>query len=288
MRPSTALIAILLCVLAFAQHFAPASGDWIALALVVCAGIPHGAFDLRLAAIGRRDESGSALVAPAAYLAGVFAMIVLCMACPIVGFTLFLVVSAIHFFEGECNSTAPPSAWEGGLFGLGAIILPIGLHSKAAQAYMEYFIAGDLFQAIASPLLLLSYGLMLCMITCVVRELIREKGRISASSVERCLCLVGWFFLSPIAGFAIWFIGRHTLEHLSVSRELLKPGMQGFPVDFIVISILAIAGLLPFALRFAFSDIHQLFSAAICLIAGLTVPHVVVCHRLTPKRFVRS
>jgi hypothetical protein len=50
------------------------------------------------------------------------------------------------------------------------------------------------------------------------------------------------------------------------------------PTDFIAISLLAIVGLAPFAMLFDFSDINQLFSAAICLIAGLTLPHMIVSH----------
>jgi hypothetical protein len=48
------------------------------------------------------------------------------------------------------------------------------------------------------------------------------------------------------------------------------------PFDFVVVSVLAVGGLAPFALLFDFSDINQLFAAAICFIAGLTFPHMIV------------
>jgi hypothetical protein len=55
----------------------------------------------------------------------------------------------------------------------------------------------------------------------------------------------------------------------------------GVPLDFALISLLAILGLLPFALRFDFSRIEDLFAASICLIAGLTLPHMIVSHRMS-------
>jgi hypothetical protein len=51
-------------------------------------------------------------------------------------------------------------------------------------------------------------------------------------------------------------------------------------LDFAVISALALLGLLPFALYFDFSRIEELFAASLCLIAGLTLPHMVVSHRM--------
>jgi hypothetical protein len=50
------------------------------------------------------------------------------------------------------------------------------------------------------------------------------------------------------------------------------------PVDFIVLSILAISLIAPLSLWFNLSDIHQLFAASIVLIAGLTLPHMVVTY----------
>ena len=59
---------------------------------------------------------------------------------------------------------------------------------------------------------------------------------------------------------------------------MFSDSTKGIPFDFIAISLLAIAGLVPFMLLFDFSDINQLFAAAICLIAGLTLPHMIVSH----------
>jgi channel protein (hemolysin III family) len=85
--------------------------------------------------------------------------------------------------------------------------------------------------------------------------------------------LLGWV--------AVWFIGRHSLKHLQSCSEMFAGSRFGVPLDFALISLLAILGLLPFALRFDFSRIEDLFAASICLIAGLTLPHMIVSHRMS-------
>ena len=60
------------------------------------------------------------------------------------------------------------------------------------------------------------------------------------------------------------------------------------PTDFVLISLLAIAGLIPFSFAFDFSDINQLFAASICLIAGLTLPHMIVSHGIGSEEKVAT
>jgi hypothetical protein len=57
-------------------------------------------------------------------------------------------------------------------------------------------------------------------------------------------------------------------------------GSRALPADFVVISVLAMLLLAPLAARFDLSDITQLFAASIVLIAGLTLPHMIVSHGL--------
>ncbi len=52
------------------------------------------------------------------------------------------------------------------------------------------------------------------------------------------------------------------------------------PLDFLVISLVAILLIIPLSLFFDLRDINQLFAATIVLIAGLTVPHILVTHDL--------
>ena len=55
MKGTTLLVVALFASLAGCWLFAPAMSEWLALGLMVCAGIPHGAFDLRVAERGERQ-----------------------------------------------------------------------------------------------------------------------------------------------------------------------------------------------------------------------------------------
>jgi hypothetical protein len=103
--------------------------------------------------------------------------------------------------------------------------------------------------------------------------------------LQKVACLAAWILLPPLSGFCVWFIGRHSWQHLKRSNYLLlDPGSTGrIPLDFIVLSILAIALIAPLSFWFDLGDIHQLFAASIVLIAGLTLPHMIVTH-ISEKR----
>jgi hypothetical protein len=86
--------------------------------------------------------------------------------------------------------------------------------------------------------------------------------------------------LPPLAGFAVWFIGRHSRQHLQTCRAMFCSSGIPIPMDFALISLLAIGGILPLGLYFDLTQLEQLFAASLCLIAGLTLPHMVVSHRI--------
>lgn len=257
---------------------APLWCEWLALGLMICAGIPHGSFDLRVAEAKWRDGRVSRGMLLTGYLSCVFGMGGLCVFVPAVGFALFLVISAIHFSEGEAHASAPPDTTRGFLFGVGSIILPIGLHVHEAQPYMSYFLSEEVFAWTQASLRILSVMLAFIVAGMSTQDLIWGAGDKKSDAIERLACLCGWIVLPPLAGFAVWFIGRHSRQHLEVCKGMFSTDRVVIPADFVVISLLAIGGLTPFALLFDFSDIHQLFAASLCLIAGLTLPHMVVSH----------
>jgi Brp/Blh family beta-carotene 15,15'-monooxygenase len=243
---------------------------------MIGAGIPHGSFDLRVAKAKWRSAELSRVTVVSCYLACVLSMSVLCVFTPLVGLSLFIVISALHFAEGETQSAALMARLRGILFGVGAILLPIGLHLDETEPYVRYFIPSELFQALR-PLLSAS-ALLLTSLIGVLLTLDFMGKRDVPATIERCICFAGWIMLSPLAGFAVWFIGRHSYQHLELCKSMFASTRNEIPIDFIAISLLAIIGLAPFALLFDFSDINQLFAASICLIAGLTLPHMIVSH----------
>jgi Brp/Blh family beta-carotene 15,15'-monooxygenase len=247
---------------------------------MISAGIPHGSFDLRVAEAKWRRESVSRAAILACYLICLVGMSALCVFLPSVGLALFLALSALHFSEGEHQLNSCFGGVQGVLFGIGAILLPIGFHSNEAQRYVEYFIPSRVFASWLGALEGAACVTALLMTAFLALQLLGSRQQKSADSIERLVCLGCWIMLPPLSGFAVWFIGRHSYNHLAVCRGMFAKSRCGLPLDFVVISALAIIGLLPFAMLFDFSQIEQLFAASICLIAGLTLPHMIVSHRM--------
>lgn len=288
MKGGTLLVLTLFVSMTTWWILAPAWAEWGALALMICAGIPHGSFDLRVAKAKWRDAPLSQKKIVALYLGGVVGMGGLCVFAPLIGLSLFLGISAIHFSEGEIHATTPPSPLVGAAYGVSAILLPIGLHAREAQGYMAYFVPPEIFSSIERPLVFVSYALALLLGILLSAALVSNRGTDITEHLQRLICLCAWIILPPLSGFAVWFIGRHSLKHLQSCSEMFGGSRFGVPLDFALISLLAILGLLPFTLRFDFSRIEDLFAASMCLIAGLTLPHMIVSHRMreivSPRR----
>ena len=80
-----------------------------------------------------------------------------------------------------------------------------------------------------------------------------------------------------------------TLEECAeffTQRAASHAGPKGFPIDFLAISVTAILLIVPLGYWFDFTQIHELFSASIILIAGLTLPHILVTYNI--KRTLRG
>jgi Brp/Blh family beta-carotene 15,15'-monooxygenase len=252
----------------------------MALGLMMCAGIPHGSFDLRVAEARWRKGGVSREAILLGYLVCVVGMSAMCVFAPLAGLSLFLIISVVHFSEGESNSSHSLDVPRGVLFGVSAIALPIGLHLAAAQSYMSFFISPQLFASVQGFLRYAALALAGASSIVLLHDLLFSNNVSKSESLQRLICLVGWIVLPPLSGFSVWFIGRHSRQHLEVCREMFEKSGFRVPLDFIVISLLAILGLVPFAALFDFSDLNQLFAASISLIAGLTLPHMIVSHRI--------
>jgi Brp/Blh family beta-carotene 15,15'-monooxygenase len=280
MNSGMKLVLALVSIMTLCRMLAPEWSEWLALGLMITAGIPHGAFDLRVAEAKWRLEKSSRAAIFSVYTLCVFAMSGLCIYLPLMGLTVFLVMSAIHFAEGEAHATSPTSRMWGCVIGISAILLPIGLHPEDARTYVSFFVSGQIFEAIEIPLRQLSRTMTILLTLALLWSLYRERESRQAETLQRLLCVGGWIALPPLCGFSIWFLGRHSRQHLEACRVLFDSTRETIPRDFVLISLLAIVGLAPFAMFFDFSRIDQLFAASICLIAGLTLPHMIVSHRM--------
>ena len=252
----------------------PAAAEWAALSLILVAGIPHGAFDLRIAEAQWLPLMRSRAAVLALYVSIGAAMSAFCLLAPAAGLLAFLAVSAVHFSEGEHRGSGRVTA---AIFGVAAILCPIGLHAHEAGGYLEFFVPAGLFVPLAPLLARASLALWMLALGAVALDLVRGRRD---ECLQRAVSLAGWLLLPPLSGFAVWFIGRHSRQHLALCRGLFAGSRFGVPLDFAVISVLAVGLIAPLSLRFDLSDIRQLFAASIVLIAGLTLPHMIVSHGL--------
>lgn len=273
----TILVSGLAILLALATAIESSVGEWLALSLIILAGIPHGSFDLRLAEAKWRESSRSRLSILAIYVSSGMAMSAFCIMFPTVGLALFLVISIIHFSEGEMIQGRMARGW---MIGASSVVLPIGLHLTGSRAYLHYFIPFDLMESLSPFLRLLAVSLAVLLFIQLSRDSLKRDQDIDSNTLQRWICLGAWLLLPPLSGFCIWFIGRHSCKHLEVCKDLFRESRFGMPLDFLVISLVAILLIIPLSLFFDLRDINQLFAATIVLIAGLTVPHILVTHDL--------
>lgn len=269
MTAGNILCCLLLAGLGIATAYRVLVAEFLALFLILVAGIPHGAFDLHWAR--RKWPTASSFSISARYLAIGASMSLMCLLLPLLGLVAFLVLSAIHFVEGELPRSRPVTAL---CIGLASIVLPISFHLQSAGGYLSYFLSAAQFQAVVPLLSFAGPSLFLLCLTLVGIDAI--QGRRS-ESVQRLLCLAGWLLLPPLAGFAVWFIGRHSRQHMLACWRRFEAERTSL-TDLIVISLLALLLLGPLLLRFDPRDLNQLFAASIILVAGLTLPHMIVTH----------
>jgi Brp/Blh family beta-carotene 15,15'-monooxygenase len=248
--------------------------EWLALGLIIFAGIPHGAYDLRAADKVWRGLGHTRWLIGVGYVAVGVAMSLFCLGWPALGLILFLGLSLTHFAEGESFVIGRLGGW---VTATAAIVLPIALHQEAARPYLTYFLSLALLQQIALPLMWAG-AFAVCAVLLQIIRLVRQ-GRL-VDGLEIGCCLVAWVLLSPLAGFAVWFIGRHSRHHLQRCREQFPSVGLGISREFLVVSAAAILLLAPLGLRFNLTVLEELFAASIVLIAGLTLPHMVVTHLL--------
>lgn len=261
--------------------------EWLALILIIVAGIPHGSFDLRVA-----KKKWPLLGSKPALAIGLYSLVgitmsLLCFLAPTLGLLLFLIISAIHFADGE-HLASKSLTGTAELIGITAVLLPILLHIDEAKVYMQFFIPPHSLPLSTTSTLNLGYGIsLLVTLYLIANYFMGHRSEI----LQLLVCLISWHVLPPLAGFGVWFLGRHSRHHLEECAEFFTQrtphtGPKGLPVDFLAISVTAILLIVPLGYWFDFTQIHELFSASIILIAGLTLPHILVTYNI--KRTLRG
>ena len=278
MKNQTKLLIALALLLGIVTRLNALWSEWIALLLMIFAGIPHGSYDLRVAEAKWKNGIISQKKVVLIYLFSGFTMASIFLLSPTIGFIVFILISFYHFVDGEISLDYLP--WRAALFGLSAIILPIGLHFQSASVYMKFFLDSAAIDWLSPVIQIVAICFTVLICLTLILELALWKLKVGTNWIELFVCLLGWVLLPPLAGFCVWFIGRHSSEHIALCKTLFKNNKVSLPLDFIALSLLAFCLLLPLSLLFDLTDLSQLFTASIILVAGLTLPHVLVTHNL--------
>jgi Brp/Blh family beta-carotene 15,15'-monooxygenase len=271
MNPNLFFLAVA-CLIWITAAISPAGAERLSLGLVILAGIPHGAFDLRIFEYRWGRLHWPLYVICLLYVAVGLSMSLFCLFLPAAGLAAFLAISVAHFSYGESSRGGKAASL---ITGSCAILVPAALHAKQSASYFAFFLGGlDMSQGLqfTQPV-----GLAAATLAAGAWIFEASQGRRS-QILQWVVCLLSWIFLPPLSGFAVWFIGRHSRMHVESCLEALPPGSRQLGPDLAVLSVAAIAMLIPLATRFDFHDLNQTFAATIVLIAGLTLPHMIVTH----------
>ena len=195
-------------------------------------------------------------------------MSLLCLLFPGIGLALFLALSLMHFAESE-SAGSPPVL--GAVIAAAAVFAPILLHPEQSFAYLGSFIVLPK----AAHSVWTTAGFIVWGLAFFATVVDARRGR-QADTLQRAVSLAAWVLLSPLAGFAVWFVGRHSWQHFLECRARFRSQTGALPQDFFTTAVLALLLLLPLFFKFDPRRLEDLVSASIVLIAGLTLPHVVV------------
>lgn len=237
------------------------------LVLAVVAGLPHGAADVLLLPWRARPLAAYALVALVA--------LVVALAFPGPALLVLLLVSVVHFAEGEQAFdrlrggpgdlvAAVAVAWV-------AVALPLALHPSAVRGLLT-----DLSPGAAGVLLsgVGRVGLLLVAAALVVLGLLRADRR----QAGELLLVVALFAVAPpLAAFALWFAGWHAVRHTARIMVVEQTGLRRLALSTLAPSLAAGVGLL--ALVLLLPAAGAVPAALVLGLLALTVPHAVVVAR---------
>lgn len=254
--------------------------------LLCTVGIPHGSNDH----LYRPDKSNFGMFKfIGIYLGTMLLYLGLWLIAPILALILFFVISFHHFgqsnFENDSINYMPSWVW-----GTWVLVFPVLLHWKEATGIFEqmlssynlvtigFFVEQNTIADFNWPLLVMIVLVVLYLISLIIYE----RQNIVHYIVQFILITV-WYFITPLlSGFIIFFCLWHALQslrHQAIYFKLLSGGsLLEFSKTMLPFSLLA---LLSFSVYVYFRGFQ--IAEAFILLSMITLPHVLVMHRLYLK-----
>jgi|688.fasta_scaffold46497_5 Brp/Blh family beta-carotene 15,15'-monooxygenase len=250
--------------------------------LLCTVGIPHGSNDY----LYRSDKSAKGMMKfLAVYLGTMLLYLVLWWIAPLLALLLFFVISFHHFgqsnFENESLKYAPSWLW-----GVWILALPVLLHFDEAIGIFLQMLSTTTNTPIVStssthsawPFILIAvFGTVY-----IISLLTFERKNILLYFTQFIIVTI-WYFLTPLlAGFIIAFCLWHSLQSMQHQASYFKQSTSRSLHQFLI-------AMLPFSLMalisFGVYVYYRSFNVAeaFILLSIITLPHVIVMHRLYHK-----
>lgn len=296
-----ALSAILLSI--FTPEVLSHAELWILGFSIVMVGIPHGALDHLIAA--NVYEQGNSLKDHLLFYGWYLILMVLIASLwfiyPTAGLILFLVISILHFGQADIEGfyhadqsvesrtlLLNSASVSRGLLIIGLIltaypdqVIPILSAALGEEAWFLNWLNASYSS--------LNEWILIQFVMVVL--LVLWKGNLSTQmkirfTVDSLLIVALFSLVSPLLGFAIYFALWHSIGHIGeithYFKEMNEPlSLTGFYLKALPFSIVSFVGLgILLWITQSFSLENQIISLTFVLISVLTLPHMVVAHRL--------
>lgn len=237
--------------------------------IVALLGLPHGAFDLRVARFAdlATGRSGMGVVA-LAYLGLAVAAGLFWKAAPGPWLVMFLVISAIHFSEDWAGELP----WWGRIgAGCAIIALPALTHQTEVAAVFARLIPSQPAADIASMLSALAVPAMVVGLAGAMAQ----RPRRPAVAIELLAIGALAVALPPLFYFVAYFCGMHSVRQTLSTASRLGATTLGDAVrmaaPITIVTLVGIAAMLPWL---GSNPDDQLLRAVFVGLASLTVPHM--------------
>ncbi len=248
--------------------------------LLCTVGIPHGANDY----LYQKNKSISRLVKfLAIYLLSMLVYFVVWWFTPLLALILFFIISFHHFGQsnfGNKNFWYSPSLF----WGIWILMFPVLLHFNEALLIFNQMLEPNEFKDTiqAIPANITNWQLALATIFAllyIVSLIIYEKSNLFSYLIQFFIVSV-WIAITPlIFGFILIFCLWHSLQSIQHQSHYYKTALKGNSLSFF-------KAILPFSLiALIFLGVYIVFrgfqlSEAFILLSLITLPHVVVMHKL--------
>ena len=276
LRPAATRIAPVVVSVAIGTVLAGRVPEWGFLALAVVVGLPHGAFDHKVARRAFERDYGTRWWQPflAGYLALAAAMLFTWWALPVLALSFFVLLSVLHFGAEDASGQASHRIIRIMAHGGVSVIVSAACHPDAIERLLAALVPGHAHVVT----MLLGGPLMLLWTTMVAGTLIAYAKRGQAddwtAAVDLILVILLFAVATPLIAFSLYFAGVHAPRALAAAMP--AGGMRASQMVLpLILTLLGLGlGAVIFVAGAGTPIGGNVVRSTFLLLSALTVPHM--------------